>query len=350
MQVPNAAGRAAVTEMYDLRKKADQACERGRYARAEELFQRALAVAEAAVPPDSLLIVRAMLQLQGTLLHADTAGWTARQNAIHLLNAWQNDASLLPMARRCLRMLDARWRAGTLFQPTPAEVFYCDVIKADLPSRTCGGMLLMRVARTAFYYWPPLRTPGEEEERLRGLHSALQAAVELDARFREEQRIAPDDAMAAYKDCDSQTMMETFLGGPLRDTAVLSQLRSVCGLSREDEAAARRLLAALKQPADAEASALAGVHGMQADPAQTAQHARQAEQRRRRASADVALHGLRRCALASCDAVEAHVAHFKTCAGCRGVAYCSKEHQSADWRSHKAACKAARDAATAAEA
>jgi hypothetical protein len=87
MQVPNAAGRAAVTEMYDLRKKADQACERGRYARAEELFQRALAVAEAAVPPDSLLIVIAILQLQATLLHADSVGWTGLQKLMHMQHA-----------------------------------------------------------------------------------------------------------------------------------------------------------------------------------------------------------------------------------------------------------------------
>jgi hypothetical protein len=52
---------------------------------------------------------------------------------------------------------------------------------------------------------------------------------------------------------------------------------------------------------------------------------------------------LRTCALPGCGAKEAHPAHFKSCAACRGVVYCSKEHQMVDWRrSHKAACKAAR--------
>ena len=48
------------------------------------------------------------------------------------------------------------------------------------------------------------------------------------------------------------------------------------------------------------------------------------------------------CALASCGARELHVAHFKACAACKTVVYCSKEHQTQDWPNHKAACKTAR--------
>ena len=58
--------------------------------------------------------------------------------------------------------------------------------------------------------------------------------------------------------------------------------------------------------------------------------------------------GLRSCALAGCGAREAHPAHFKSCAACRTVAYCSKEHQVEAWPAHKKACKAARKAAAAA--
>lgn len=57
--------------------------------------------------------------------------------------------------------------------------------------------------------------------------------------------------------------------------------------------------------------------------------------------------GLRSCALASCGAKEAHAQHFKRCAACHAVVYCSREHQVADWAAHKAACKAARKAAAA---
>jgi hypothetical protein len=56
---------------------------------------------------------------------------------------------------------------------------------------------------------------------------------------------------------------------------------------------------------------------------------------------------MRACALRSCGAHETHVEQFKLCAACRGVVYCSKAHQAEDWRDHKAACKAARQAAAA---
>jgi hypothetical protein len=55
--------------------------------------------------------------------------------------------------------------------------------------------------------------------------------------------------------------------------------------------------------------------------------------------------GLRHCALTTCGAREQHPSHFKSCAACRGVTYCCKGHQTKDWPSHKAACKAARKAA-----
>ena len=55
---------------------------------------------------------------------------------------------------------------------------------------------------------------------------------------------------------------------------------------------------------------------------------------------------LRPCALDACGAREVHESQFKKCAACKGPVYCCKEHQTADWPAHKAACKAARKAAT----
>ena len=55
---------------------------------------------------------------------------------------------------------------------------------------------------------------------------------------------------------------------------------------------------------------------------------------------------LRSCALASCGAKEAHVELYKKCASCLAVVYCCREHQVADWPTHKAACKAARKKST----
>ena len=59
---------------------------------------------------------------------------------------------------------------------------------------------------------------------------------------------------------------------------------------------------------------------------------------------------LRTCALPACGAREAHVGHFKRCGACGGVFYCSKAHQAEHWPTHKAACKAARKAASQAAA
>jgi hypothetical protein len=68
------------------------------------------------------------------------------------------------------------------------------------------------------------------------------------------------------------------------------------------------------------------------------------------AAAEAAAHGLRCCALSSCGAREAHASHYKLCAACKTVVYCSKAHQAEDWPAHKRACKATRKAAAAAAA
>ena len=59
-------------------------------------------------------------------------------------------------------------------------------------------------------------------------------------------------------------------------------------------------------------------------------------------AADVARHGLQRCALPACThAPETFPREFKRCGACNhaSAAYCSKEHQVAHWKeSHKQAC------------
>ena len=63
------------------------------------------------------------------------------------------------------------------------------------------------------------------------------------------------------------------------------------------------------------------------------------------AAAAAAAPGLRACNLRACTAREQHRGAFKACGACRGVVYCCKEHQTAHWPAHKAACKASRKAA-----
>ena len=56
--------------------------------------------------------------------------------------------------------------------------------------------------------------------------------------------------------------------------------------------------------------------------------------------ADVAEHGLRSCALPSCDKKEASVQQYKFCSACRSVWYCSEEHGALHWTEHKPVCRA----------
>ncbi len=59
-------------------------------------------------------------------------------------------------------------------------------------------------------------------------------------------------------------------------------------------------------------------------------------------TAGVKAQGGRCCALTVCGAPERRALQFPLCSSCKTVAYCSKQHQTAHWPDHKAACKAAR--------
>ena len=56
--------------------------------------------------------------------------------------------------------------------------------------------------------------------------------------------------------------------------------------------------------------------------------------------ADIAEHGLKECALPSCDKREASVQQYKFCSACRSVWYCSAEHGALHWAEHKPICRA----------
>jgi hypothetical protein len=78
--------------------------------------------------------------------------------------------------------------------------------------------------------------------------------------------------------------------------------------------------------------------------------AKDAEANNRAADAVARSPAMRACALGGCAARKTHVLQFKLCGACKTVCYCSKAHQAEDWAHHKAACKAARNAAAAATA
>jgi hypothetical protein len=104
---------------------------------------------------------------------------------------------------------------------------------------------------------------------------------------------------------------------------LLSRLRATCGLTPAEETALHQLAARVK----AEHERIV--------PALRARTEKRAAAGRQTAVADAARHGLRRCALPSCGAQEAHPKLFKLCGRCRGAAYCCAAHSVEDWKRHK---------------
>ena len=73
------------------------------------------------------------------------------------------------------------------------------------------------------------------------------------------------------------------------------------------------------------------------------------EESKTRWRVDVAQHGLKHCALPSCDKREVCVRQFGSCSRCRSEWYCSAEHGALHWKEHKPICRAATAAQQAAD-
>jgi hypothetical protein len=116
------------------------------------------------------------------------------------------------------------------------------------------------------------------------------------------------------------------------EAGLLLRMRAACGLTAAEESALRQLV-------DRYNKATAERRQQEWPTRMEALNARQQQA----AAADAARHGLRRCALPSCDAQEPHPKLFKLCGRCRGAAYCCPAHSVEDWKRHKRedGCKAA---------
>jgi hypothetical protein len=173
-----------------------------------------------------------------------------------------------------------------------------------------GAEVYVDCASDAACCWPALHTPTQEEARVRGVHGALHAALEFEARG------GFNDVMTNTLDALHNLLLPSMTSAPPR--GLLQQLRSVCGLTPADETALQRLQqhnSALRQMTVSAVDELKSVQ--------------------QRGAADVAHHGLRRCTLPACDAQEAHPKLFKLCGRCRSAAYCCAQHSKEDWKRHK---------------
>ncbi len=228
--------------------------------------------------------------------------------------AWARDEQAQSLSQRSLALLYARWRAGALLSLSCEEAaFFADSLKVPCP----GVNVYVTCASDAACCWPALRTPADEEARVRSVQGALRAALDLQSRG------GLDDVLSTTLHALRNLLSCSLLGPP---HGLQQQLRAVCGLTPTDEDALQQLQqhnSALLQRtvSDADQFAFMQARGVE----------------------DVARHGLRCCAMPACAKTEAHPKLFKLCGRCRGAAYCCAAHSKEDWKRHKRedGCKAA---------
>jgi hypothetical protein len=303
-----AAAAEAVAPLLQLMLSIQTAERLLRHERARELSARALAAAESSQPHDSLVIA-AML---GTLICAcvrATVDTSLHGNQHEVFGAaCRADDQLLALSRRCQALLSARWRAGSLLKPTLEEHAFFRCLQPDKEdANIIGAELYIRGTAEMLCCWPESDSRAEHDARVHHLHDALLALLAL-ARHGSPDAAQSPTAFHFSIDIDIKTAIaaNALLAAVFNDAAgdLRSLLRATYGLAQADEAALRHVAPLFKRHSDVCKQKLED----------------EAAETRASGAADVARHGLRRCALPSCGAQEPHPKLFKLCGRCRGAA------------------------------
>jgi hypothetical protein len=185
-----AAAAATVAPFLQLKRAAHNARGLGRFARAVELYERALAAADLALPRDSLITAVLLCEQEATLQLA------ARGSATGLATA---ERMKQPLFRSSFHVLHARWQAGTLFAPTAEEAaYFVEDAFPRPPAQMCGAYLYILVAEgKATRILPSSCTPEQAEAHLHAVYGVLRAALEMDARRMLERNTCTGQAWSA---------------------------------------------------------------------------------------------------------------------------------------------------------
>lgn len=334
--------------VLELCKKAVVATKGGRWASAVDYYSRAAEAARALVlPADSLIHAHLGVQLAGVLgMQSQMAG--------------VEPAAALPLALRELSVLEAvmpvllRRRAdcdiSCAGRTAEEEAYACAFSELDLKIRGPVGPVAS-VQRKALTYTVFYLAYVTAAERLLKAEFHL-SHVEPAAFLPEVMLPFPERLCARYDFAASALDFVNELGQFFMDRSVEHSCYQQETLLVSAVRACEALYASMK-PAYITEKLLAAWRRLQSSGV-LAQHdldAQNEEIRLQNASIRAALaaqaseRGLRTCQLTGCAARELHVSHFKRCGACKAAVYCCREHQLADWPSHKAACKAARKAA-----
>jgi hypothetical protein len=309
-----------------LMRQAVAAYTKVRFQYALELFERALALAEATQPADSLVTAFVLHSFCFSRVKsygdASVRGEHEAQRA-----AWREDPRTSDMSRRCLQLLLVRNDAGTLSCLTPDEAFYqkryqeVDELTDD-SAKWLGGSALLKAASMAITGWAYVKKVhvyGDADLDL--LVRAVLATLRLTMQ-RCTERIT-GERVGELKELEVTFMINSIdavnLAAVIAESRPYLPVLRMHGLTSAEEQKMSRVLSVLETRCN------------DANKRMQSQNAA----RKERAAADVARHGLRRCTLPDCGAQEPHPKAFKLCGRCKSVAYCSPEHAAQDWRRHK---------------
>ena len=300
-----------------LTNKADVAQSNGRLLRAAEYYRCAAEVARE-LGPDNLVAIQLQL-FQGT--HLGDYGFSRLYFAVDadaaVLAAHRAQAKALLLD--AIEVLDRRRAADTLLEGkcSPDEAWYCRFSSASVAPLIGYDVFMMAALQaTVMILRADAYQAEDSESQLRVCFHHVMCAAHLMQQPRRCVSILPGEAL------------------------FVDALRSATAAAAEDDEPELPPLIQL----------LAGVlHTLERSGMLKTEHIDEMihlstsihDQNRDATIESMSDSGRRRCALAGCGAKEAHVSHFKACAACKAVVYCSREHQVADWPNHKAACKAA---------
>ena len=296
-------------------------------------FDRALALAEATEPADTLVVSQLLLHLgfvRATFFHGNatlmkdmnsrSAAWNA---------AWLEDTHIRHLSRRNVELLVSRFDAGKLFRATPDEAEFSSIVWSgyrcdERMVSLFGPELLLEAAHNATAFWEivyDFQSSGFDvtfDLMMRGLAAALRVVLRQ-CKFHG----AAEETVTGFElDFTQRQVYLTFQVLCQTFTSPhLPWLQARCGLSSSDVSKLSFLYTTLRD------SPLAKQY--------TEEELNQFTCVAHSAAADVARHGLRRCALPGCGAAEPHPKAFKVCGRCKSTAYCSAEHAAQDWRRHK---------------
>ena len=306
---------------------------------AAKYLERALALAEATQPADSLVVSKVLVRLifVRTHFHGNAALMEdSEARGVAWKVAWFEDTRIRQLSRRNIELLVARFDAGTLSRPMQDEA---DFYELDFVPAVCrpdahtlslfGPGLLLEAADNAITLWKcvyDFQSTGLDamlDLMMRSVAAALRVFLRqctfhhdggIDVRLTERLGLISYHLLYHIFKSPYQPLLNACYGLSSSDMSKLLALHSYIGKSP-----------LIKQGMDKELSRL--------------------EELTHAAAADVARHGLRRCTLPGCGATEPHPKAFKVCGRCKSTAYCSTEHAAQDWRRHKhAECSRPADA------